>query len=160
MRIRSGVIALILLAVPRPAHALLCGTILDPISVSATALAFGNYSAAAQSTANNTVTISCGLLGIDLLPNFTVGLSAGRATVFSPRKMFFGTTNTLNYNIYTTPGFATIWGDGSSGTATQTFNSSLLSLGTINFTGYGRLPAGQFVAPGAYMDTLTVTVTF
>ena len=73
--------------------------------------------------------------------------------------MAFG-ANMLDYNIYTTPGFTSVWGDGSGGTLTQSFNGSLLSLGSTTFTGYGRVPAGQYVVPGGYNDTLTVTVTF
>jgi spore coat protein U-like protein len=158
MRIRAMILAVLLVLAPKPAQALLCGTVLDPISVSSTTLVFGNYLAPSQSAANHTVTISCGL-GLDLLPSFTVALSAGQAASFGPRKMSFGAA-LLNYNIYTTPGFATVWGDGSGATVTQSFNGSLLSLGSTTFTGYGRVPAGQYVAPGGYTDTLTVTVTF
>ena len=157
-RIRAAILPLLLVLAPRPAEALLCGTVLDPISVSSTTLIFGNYLAASQSTANHTVTISCGL-GLDLLPSFTVALSAGSSASFAPRRMAFG-ANMLDYNIYTTPGFTSVWGDGSGGTLTQSFNGSLLSLGSTTFTGYGRVPAGQYVVPGGYNDTLTVTVTF
>lgn len=157
-RVRALILPLFLVLAPKPAEALLCGTILDPLSVSSTTLTFGNYLAASQSTANHTVTVSCGL-GLDLLPSFTVALSAGHATNFAPRKMAFG-AKTLNYNVYTTSGFASVWGDASGGTVTQSYNGSILSLGSTTFTGYGRVPAGQYVAPGGYTDTLTVTVTF
>ena len=42
---------------------------------------------------------------------------------------------------------------------TQGF-SSLLSLGSFTFTGFGRLPQGQYVPAGAYADRITVTVSF
>jgi spore coat protein U-like protein len=141
-----------------PAQALLCGTILDPMSVSATALNFGNYIPTGAGTANTSVKVSCGLLGLDLLPNFTLSLSAGSAT--APSGRYLGMSGSrLNYNIYADPGFATIWGDGSGGSVTQTFNS-VLSLGAITFTGYGRIPAGQYVAAGSYADIITVTVSY
>lgn len=141
-----------------PAHALLCGTILDPMSVSATALNFGNYIPTGAGTANTSVKVSCGLLGLDLLPNFTLSLSAGNAT--TPSGRYLGLSGSrLNYNIYADPGFATVWGDGSGGSVTQTFNS-VLSLGAITFTGYGRIPAGQYVAAGSYADIITVTVSY
>jgi spore coat protein U-like protein len=141
-----------------PAHALLCGSILDPMSVTATALSFGNYIPTSAGTANTSVKISCGLLGLDLLPNFTVSLSSGNAAAPSGRYLDMSGSH-LNYNVYADPGFATVWGDGGSGSVTRTFNS-VLSLGSINFTGYGRIPAGQYVAAGPYMDVLTVTVSY
>jgi spore coat protein U-like protein len=141
-----------------PAHALLCGTILDPMSVSATALNFGNYIPTGGSTANTSVKVSCGLLGLDLLPTFTVALSAGNAAAPSGRYLALSGSH-LNYNIYADPGFATVWGDGSGGSVTQAFNS-VLSLGSITFTGYGRIPAGQYVAAGPYADVITVTVSY
>lgn len=158
VRIKALLPAFLLLLASRPAEAGLCGTVLDPMSVSATALAFGNYLAASASASTNTVAVSCGLLGLDLLPNFTVALSAGNSTNMITRKMLFG-AHGLNYNIYTTLGGATVWGDGSGGSVTQSF-SSLLQLGSASFTGYGRLPAGQFVTAGGYSDILIVTVTF
>jgi spore coat protein U-like protein len=155
--VRIKLLAALLLAAS-PAHALLCGTILDPMSVSATALNFGNYIPTGAGTANTSVKVSCGLLGLDLLPNFTVSLSAGNAATPSGRYLAMGGSH-LNYNIYADPGFATVWGDGSGGSITQTFNS-VLSLGNITFTGYGRIPAGQYVAAGSYADIITVTVSY
>lgn len=156
MRIK-GLLAAMLLAAS-PAHALLCGTVLDPMSVSATGLSFGNYIPTGAGTANTTVKVSCGLLGLDLLPNFTVALSAGNATAPSGRYLDMAGSH-LAYNIFADPGFATVWGDGGSGSVTQTFNS-VLSLGSITFTGYGRIPAGQYVAAGPYTDVITVTVSY
>jgi spore coat protein U-like protein len=156
VRIRAIILALLL--APTPAFALLCGTVLDPMSVSATALSFGSYTPASASPASTTVTIACGLLGLDLLPDFTVALSAGNATTPSGRYLVMS-GNHLGYNIYTSTGYATVWGDGSGGSVTQSFNS-VLSLGTINYTGYGRIPAGQNVAAGPYTDNITVTVTY
>ena len=149
--------ALVLAAAPRPAHALLCGTILDPLSVSATALAFGSYNASSPTPrdATGSVTVSCGL-GLDLLPAFTVSISAGSGS-FATRKMAFGASR-LNYNIYTDGGRTTIWGDGTAGTVTQSY-STVLVLGSITYTAYGRVPVGQYVASGAYADTRVVPVT-
>ncbi len=155
---RIKVIAAALLLAPSPAFALLCGSVLDPMSVSATSLTFGSYTPASASTASTTVTISCGLLGLDLLPNFVVSLSAGNAATPSGRYLTMSGSH-LSYNIYTSPGYATVWGDGSDGSVTQSFNG-VLSLGNTNFTGYGRIPAGQYVAAGWYADNITVTVTY
>jgi spore coat protein U-like protein len=153
--------AFLSLAAPKPAQALLCGTFLDPIIVSTTQLNFGSYDAAspAPTTANGTASIKC-TLGIDLLPNFTVALSAGGAASFLPRTMSLG-GSTLKYNVYSTSSYSasSIWGDSTSGTVVQSY-SSVLALGTINFTAFGSVPAGQYVTQGSYSDTLTVTVSF
>lgn len=141
-----------------PAWAVLCGTVLDPMSVSATTLAFGNYSPSLGAANTTTVSINCGLLGIDLLPAFTVSLVAANGT--SPASRYMGTTSQrLNYNIYTTYGGSTVWGDGTAGSVTQSFDG-LLSIGTISFTGYGRVPTGQYPAAGPYNDQITVKVTY
>lgn len=127
--------------------------------VTASAIAFGPYSATQSSpdSANGTVQIRCPL-GIGLLPSFDIALSAGNGGGFAPRRMSLGTKH-LGYNIYTSAAYSSVWGDGSNGTVTQSY-AALLSLGTISFTTYGRIPAGQFAAPGTYADTITVTVTY
>ncbi len=128
-------------------------------TVTATDIAFPAYSASALSpdAANGTVKIRCPL-GIGLLPSFDVALSAGTTGGFSPRQMTMG-TNRLGYNIYTTSGYGTVWGDGNGASSTQSF-SALLSLGTITFTAYGIVPTGQYLSTGTYNDTITVTVTY
>jgi spore coat protein U-like protein len=159
VRIKAVMLAPLLL-LPLPAQAGLCGTFLDPMSVAATGMGFGNYLAASASASNSTITISCGLLGIDLLPSFTVALSAGSSASMITRKMVFGAQK-LNYNIYTNSGYATVWGDGTGGSVTQSITGSVLQLSSTNFTAFGLLPAGQFVtAGGPYLDTITVSVTF
>jgi spore coat protein U-like protein len=65
----------------------------------------------------------------------------------------------LSYNFYTTGAFTQIWGDGTAGTAQQTFSTNI-QLGNVNFTVYGRVPTGQFAATGTYADSITVTVTY
>jgi spore coat protein U-like protein len=128
-------------------------------TVSATAIAFGGYSATqpAPTLANGSVQIRCPL-GIGLLPSFDIALSAGNGGGFLPRSMQSG-ANRLDYNIYTSAAYASIWGDGTGGTVTQSY-TSLLALGTITFTTYGRIPANRFAAPGTYIDTIRVTVTY
>lgn len=154
-----GLAVLVLAAIPRPAHALLCGTFLDPMTVTTTGLAFGSYNpnSVTPKDASATITITCGL-PIDLLPSFTVAISAGGAGAFAPRQMSFG-SNTLNYNIFSDAARTTVWGDGTAGTVAPGY-SSLLALGANSFTAYGRIPSGQFVKAGPYADTLIVTVTY
>jgi spore coat protein U-like protein len=51
-----------------------------------------------------------------------------------------------------------IWGNGTAGTVTV--SAHVPSNGTQNNTVYGQIPALQGVRPGAYTDTITVTVTY
>jgi spore coat protein U-like protein len=147
------------LLVPGEALASGCTLTGNAPTVTASDITFNTYNAAALSPkqANNAVQIKCPL-GIGLLPSFTLALSAGTSGGFSPRQMAMG-TNRLGYNIYTTSGYSTVWGDGTGGSVTQSF-SAILSLGTISFTGFGQIPTGEFVAGGNYTDSVTVTVTY
>lgn len=72
--------------------------------------------------------------------------------------MKFG-TNTLNYNFYTSTGYTQIWGDGTGGTVYGVYNASS-GLSTVSTNAFGRVPTGQYVRPGNYSDTITVTVTY
>lgn len=157
MRIRmllAGAVSAAALA-PVPASALLCGTVLEPVRVTTTGLNFGNYNPGlGDKSFNGTVQVDCGLLSVDLLPSFTVSLGPGNGPVTARYMLRSGVH--LNYNIYTQGG--AIWGDNSGGQK-QSFSTGL-NLGTITFTAFGKIAGGQFVAPGNYTDTLTVTVDY
>ena len=90
----------------------------------------------------------------------SIGPSSG-ATNINPRTMKLTTgTDLLNYYLYSDSGRTTVWGDGTSGTSTQT----VLILGVLFFTRdlpvYGRITPNQNVSVGVYTDTLTVTITY
>jgi spore coat protein U-like protein len=151
-----------------PAHAAtvcglaVLGVVLDTVNITPTAIVFGNYSptAATATSLLERVTVSCGLLNIDLLPSFTVALSFGDHASGTQRRMAQGASDFLKYNIYTTAAAnAPIWGDGTGGSQTMSYSNNL-SLGSINLDGTALLPVSQFVKPGGYSDTVTVTVTF
>jgi spore coat protein U-like protein len=161
VRIRLACCALALLCAASPSQALLCGSglpLASGISVSTTDLSFNNYTPASADFANTTVSVACGLLGLDILPAFSVSLTAMNGSGPATRYLVQGGTH-LNYNVYTTSGYSVIWGDNSGGSATENY-AGLLSLGSVSFTGWGRLPAGQYVAAGPYTDRITVTVTY
>jgi spore coat protein U-like protein len=151
--------ALVVLAVltPSPAVALLCGTVLEPVRVTATPLSFGLYAPSATGNlfVSSTISLDCGLLSLDLLPSFTLALSAGNAGTPSARYMLMGASR-LNYNLYTTAAHTTVWDDSAN---TQSY-SALLNLGTVSYTAYGAVFAGQYVPAGTYNDTITVTVNY
>ena len=132
-------------------------------STSATSLAFGGYNPFSVTALDSTgtVTVSCSLGGLlSLLVSYQIKLSAGGSGTFSPRRMSSG-ANTINYNLYTTSGRTTVWGNGTGGTGTVS-DGYLLGLGTTvrNYTVHGRVPALQNARSGSYLDSITVTVEY
>jgi spore coat protein U-like protein len=65
-------------------------------------------------------------------------------------------TNVLNYGLFSNGTWTTNWGN-TSGTnwVSGTGNGAAQGL-----TVYGQIPAGQYVTPGSYADTIGVTVTY
>jgi len=145
-------VGIVLALIPSRASATCTGPL-----ATASGLAFGSYNAASHtdSTANGSITVSCSLV-LDSLPSLTIALSAGTSSSFSTRRLVFG-GSTLAYNLYTSPAFTSIWGDGTAGTVTESYTAGARS---VTLTVYGRLPKSQFSAPGPYTDAITVTVTY
>ena len=121
-------------------------------TVSATSLAFGNYAGA---VVNSTSTITA--LCTKTTP-YNVGLNAGTATgaTVTTRAMTGPSAAKLSYSLFRDSGRSQNWGntvgtDTLSGTGTGAAQS---------ITVYGQIPAGQYVAPGSYADTITVTLTY
>jgi spore coat protein U-like protein len=68
----------------------------------------------------------------------------------------------LQYNLYTTAALGTVFGDGTAGTATVAGTGAGVAT-AVAVTVYGQLPdnaTNQAAVPGAYSDTITVTVTY
>lgn len=128
-------------------------TVQATCQIAATNLAFGVYTGV-QTDNTSTVTITC----TNSTP-YNVGLSAGGApgATVTTRSMIGGTAGAgLSYALFSDAARTINWGNT---IATDTV------VGTGNGTGqpltvFGRIKAGQFVAPGAYTDTITATVTF
>ena len=121
-------------------------------TISATSLNFGNYSGALIDSAS-ALTVTC-----TNLTTFNIGLSAGTATgaTVTTRKMTSPVSATLNYTLFRDSARTFNWGN-TVGTDT------LISLGNgtaLQYGVYGRMAAGQSVAPGAYSDTIIATVTY
>jgi spore coat protein U-like protein len=134
-------------------------TVQATCSATATTLAFGNYTPGAGAVTNNsTISVKC-----TKNTPYTVALNAGSTTgdAFAQRLMASG-ANTLQYNLYTTAGFATVFGDGTAGTATNAGTGA--GVATANtVTVFGQLPdsaTNQAAVPGSYSDTITVTVSY
>lgn len=143
--------------------------LLDSCVVASVPVAFSSYNplSGATVTSSGTVVLTCtgvtvlGLTSINV--DYTVVLSTGGATSFSPRQLAW-LTNRLNYNLYKDASYSQIWGDGTGGSTTVTggiHQSGLLVTSvTVNIPVYASIPASQNVPSGAYTDTVTVTVNY
>jgi spore coat protein U-like protein len=134
-------------------------TVQATCSATAAALAFPNYiPGAGGQTGSTNVLVKC-----TKNSPFTVALNVGNTVgdTFAQRLMGSG-ANTLQYNLYTTAAFATVFGDGSIGT--QTVSGTGLGVATANTVPvFGQLPdnaTNQAAVAGNYTDTITVTVTY
>ena len=127
-------------------------TVLSFCTIAALPLAFGNYSSTSTS-ASTSITVAC-----TSGTTYNVGLDAGLGTgaTVAARKMTFGGTNTLEYGLFSNAGATTVWGNT---VGTNTLSGTATGLPQI-LTVYGNIPAGQLVAPGAYLDTVTATITY
>lgn len=134
-------------------------------SVSATGPNFGVYNpfATTPDEENGTVNATCTLLsGGAATVTITDSFSTGSSGTYTNRTLLSG-TNALNYNMYYDAGYTEIRGNGSGGS--QTGGATLnLTAGnptqSVSGTIYGKINAGQNVAPGTYTDTIVVTITF
>jgi len=126
-------------------------TIVKDCTVSASNLAFGNYTGAVKnSTTSVSVTCTSGT-------TYTVGLSAGLASgaTVTTRKMQNGSA-LLSYGLFTNSGHTINWGN----TSATNWVSGTGSGSSQAITVYGQIPAAQYVTPGSYTDTITVSVTY
>ena len=141
------------LAATTSANFTVSATVVAACVTSATNMGFGNYTASSGSPDNTTSTVSVTCSNNDA---YTIALNAGNSGNVAARTMLNG-THTLGYGVYTTSGYATIWGDGTNGSSTVggTGNGAAQS-----YTAYGQVPTAEYSAAGSYSDTLTATVTF
>lgn len=140
---------------------LVSATVLKNCTVSApVAVAFGNYTPTGGNVgANGTVNVNC-----TKSTPFTVALNKGTTAggTIAQRLMSDGAGNTLQYNLYTTAAFATVWGDGTGSSVTQPGTGAGMAT-AVALTVFGSLPdnaTNQAVAPGSFTDTITVSVAY
>ena len=120
--------------------------------VSAASLGFGNYTGAVVN-ANSTYTVTC-----TNGTTYTVGLNQGLTTGATVTTRQMGITQPaggLNYSLLTGSYAGSNWGNTSGSWVSGTGSGAAQPL-----TVYGVLPAGQYVPPGSYTDTIAVTVTY
>lgn len=119
--------------------------------ITATALSFAAYTGVVD-LATSTLSLVC-----SNTTHYNVGLNAGQASgaTVNTRGMSNGAV-VIAYALYSDTNRTLNWGQ-TVGTDTVTGtgngNSQVLTV-------YGRVPAGQFVTPGNYSDTIIATVTY
>jgi spore coat protein U-like protein len=134
-------------------------TVLSTCSATATAVAFPNYTPGGGAvTATGTITVKC-----TNGTTYTVKLNAGTTTgdAFTQRLMANG-SDTLQYNLYTTSGYTTVFGDGTGSTGTGSGTGAGINTATT-VTVYGQLPdsaTNQAAVPLAYSDLITATISY
>lgn len=120
-------------------------------------VAFGTYdrlSGTAKDTMGS-ITYDCSLVSI--LDVISMTLSTGSSGSYTTRRMVSG-IRTLDYNLYTTAGRTTVFGNGTGGTGM--FGPVILSTGTNTINVFGRMPPGQVAFVGSYSDTIVITLNF
>jgi len=132
-------------------------TVLANCSVTANDLGFGNYTPGLGNiTSTSTINVNC-----TNSTAFDVHLSTGSSASYAQRQMLNG-ANILEYNLYLENTHTTVWGDTTGGTGEATGTGSGMAT-PVAFTVYGQLldsANNQNAPPGAYSDTITVTVTY
>jgi len=127
-------------------------TVVATCVVSASPLAFGNYTGV-QSDSTATITLTC----TNTTP-YNVGLGVGLATgaTVMTRAMTGPSAALLPYAMFSDAARTVNWGQTiATDTVPGTGTGSVQTL-----TAYGRIAAGHYAAPGAYNDTVTATVTY
>jgi spore coat protein U-like protein len=129
-------------------------TAVDSCVVSATDLSFGTYDPLRPTAteASSEVTVTC---TVD--SGYTVGLDAGLgagATVTLRR--LTGADATLDYSLYRDAGRALVWGNTAGSDTVAGTGTGTPAIHTV----YGRIPPGQAVRRGMYVDIITVSVDY
>lgn len=156
----SGVLAAGVASIPQAGAATATSTFNVTMTIqgqctvaSTTNLQFG---AAGVLTSQITATSTIGVQCTNTTP-YNVGLDPGSATgaTVTSRKMTGGAA-TVNYALYRDSGYTQNWGQTiATDTVSGTGNGAVQ-----NLTVYGQVPAQTTPAPGAYTDTVKVTVTY
>lgn len=134
-------------------------TVTSTCSATAAALAFPNYTpGGGTQTGSTNILVKC-----TKNSPFTVALNAGATTGGTITQRLMGSgANTLQYNLYTSAALATVFGDGTAGSSTVPGTGTGIAT-AVTVTAYGQLPdnaTNQAAVPGAYTDTITVTISY
>jgi spore coat protein U-like protein len=127
-------------------------------------MGFGAYddSSPGNTDSSTSLTVQCFRIGgpADVDVTLQIGPSATSGGT-APRQMAGPAGNRMNYNLYRDSGRSQVWGQSlgvDTGTVTIT-NISNGSFKTGTIVVYGRIPAQQSVATGAYSDSVQLTIS-
>ncbi|MBN3781031.1 spore coat protein U domain-containing protein [Burkholderia sp. Ac-20345] len=122
--------------------------------ISSPNVAFGSYDpmGGAPVDGASSIRVSCD-------KNATVTLSIASGQGSFTNRLMSSPGDSLQYNLYTDASRQTVWGDGTSGTATVAL-SIRGNPRTATFTVYGRIIGGQDVGVGTYNASLVMTLDF
>lgn len=137
-------------------------------SISASSVSFGAYDPLLTQPDDSvgTVTVTCNYVAPgSTTVSYTVAVSNGlNGTSATTRRMASGTSR-LGYNVFNDAGRSQVLGSGTGGTVVA---RGSISVGpgsgnrtrSVTHTFYGRVPQALDPAPGAYSDTLVLTLTY
>jgi spore coat protein U-like protein len=137
-------------------------------AITTVSLNFADYDPAvtAPDDSVGTVTVTCQYVPKGATQvNYRVTISNGmNGTSPTTRRLGAGTAR-MNYNVFADPARSQVWGTGTGGTVIA---SGSMTIGpgvgngtrTMTHSVYGRIPQLQDAVPGAYNDTLIVTLTY
>lgn len=129
-------------------------------SASTSGISFGAYDAngSLPSDTVGNVTVDCTGL-IALLGAIEVSASPGSSGNAAARSMQRG-PDRLAYNLFVDPARTLVFGNGAGGTRTITAPLNGLLIFRQAVLVFGRIPPRQRVRPGAYADSIIITVTY
>ena len=131
--------------------------VINSCTVAATPMSFGAPTAIGGANIDSTSTIS---LVCTNGATYVVALDQGLNAASGQRFMSNGATTPVKipYGIFTDSARSAAWGSTS---GTNTVAGTAGASGAVVLTAYGRIPSSATsVGAGAYIDTVTVTVTF
>ena len=132
-------------------------TLQNTCGITATGVDFGTQTTlAGDIDAAGSVVVTCTSTGGTYNVSFNAGTTVGGT--IGQRKLFnSASTNTINYNLYTTAGRTVVLGDGTTGVVVNGTGNGAAQTYPV----YGRVAGGQGAkAIGVYNDVVTATVSF
>lgn len=127
-------------------------TVQEACTIAGTTLDFGTYTGGQQDALNAQGQLSYNGCATGTL---TIALDGGAAGDVANRAMTREGGGALAYQLYRNSGRTQLWGSGA-----EAHQVVLLVPGSGAVPIYGRIPGGQEAAPGAYTDTVNITMTF
>ncbi len=153
-----------LLALVGTAHAVtktdsfvVSATVLKNCVINAPDLNLGTFDGTNDLTASSAISVRC-----TNNTTYDVNLSTGSSGTFANRTLVLG-SDTLNYNLYTTSGYTTVWGDNTGGSGRPATGTGAGMAANQTLTVYGQLLAANNTAPvdaGTYTDTIIATISY